>query len=119
MKTLYPDALLADIIGAGPGSRVDIVSRLMYYIKHNKLQDRLDKRWVDSDAKLSKIFGARFNIFLIAGMIAKHVSSKAYGTSVHVNEVEEETTQEAWLAESDCGLPRVAGEALAQSQADS
>jgi chromatin remodeling complex protein RSC6 len=50
------------------------VSKLWAYIKKNKLQDAVNKRMVNADAKLKEIFGkAQVSMFEMAGLIGKHV----------------------------------------------
>jgi chromatin remodeling complex protein RSC6 len=51
-----------------------VVSKLWAYIKKNGLQDKVNKRLVNADAKLKEIFGkAQVSMFELAGLIGKHV----------------------------------------------
>ena len=54
-----PSADLADIIGKGPMPRSEVVSKIWDYIKQHNLQDANDKRQINADAKLEKIFGKK------------------------------------------------------------
>src|SRR5450830_2085021 len=57
MKALTPSAALAAIVGATPLPRTDVTKKVWEYIKKNKLQDELQKRVINADAKLKEIFG--------------------------------------------------------------
>src|SRR6476469_6495901 len=74
MKALTPSPQLAAVVGSAPLPRTEVVSKLWAYIKKNKLQDSVNKRMVNADAKLKDIFGkAQVSMFEMAGLIGKHV----------------------------------------------
>ncbi|HMA08822.1 MAG TPA: SWIB/MDM2 domain-containing protein [Ramlibacter sp.] len=74
MKALTPSPQLAAVVGAAPLPRTEVVSKLWAYIKKNKLQDAVNKRMVNADAKLKEIFGkGQVSMFEMAGLIGKHV----------------------------------------------
>jgi len=74
MKALTPSAALAAVIGDKAIPRTEIVSKLWVYIKKHGLQDKLNKRMVNADAKLKEVFGkAQVSMFEMAGLIGKHV----------------------------------------------
>ena len=74
MKALTPSAALAAIVGATPLPRTEVVSKLWTYIKKNKLQDAVNKRMINADAKLKEIFGKmQVSMFEMAGLIGKHL----------------------------------------------
>ncbi len=74
MKPLTPSPQLAAVVGSSPMPRTEVVSKLWAYIKKNKLQDSVNKRMVNADAKLKEIFGkAQVSMFEMAGLIGKHV----------------------------------------------
>ncbi len=74
MKALTPSVELADIVGEGPLPRTEVVRRLWEYIKKNDLQDPSNKRTINSDATLIKIFGKpQLSMFEMAGHIGKHL----------------------------------------------
>ena len=74
MKALTPSAALGAVVGATPLPRTEVVSKLWIYIKKNKLQDAVNKRMINSDAKLKEIFGkAQVSMFEMAGLIGKHL----------------------------------------------
>ena len=59
MKPLTPDAALAAVVGSKPLPRTEIVKQLWVYIKKNKLQDAKEKRNINADANLLKVFGGK------------------------------------------------------------
>jgi len=74
MKPLTPSAALAAVVGSDPLPRTEIVSKLWVYIKANNLQDPANKRMINADAKLKKVFDKpQVSMFEIAGLIGKHV----------------------------------------------
>ena len=54
-----PSADLAEIVGTNDLPRSEVVSKVWDYIKSNNLQDPKDKRQINADAKLEKIFGKK------------------------------------------------------------
>ena len=74
MKALSLSPALAAVVGDKPLPRTEIVSKLWIYIKANKLQDSINKRMINADAKLKAVFGkAQVSMFEMAGLIGKHV----------------------------------------------
>ena len=56
-KPLTPSADLAVIVGKDPLPRGQVVSKVWDYIKKHDLQDAKDRRQINGDAALQKIFG--------------------------------------------------------------
>ena len=74
MKPLTPSAALAAVVGKEPLPRTEIISKLWVYIKEHNLQDPANKRMINADAKLKKIFDKpQVSMFEMAGLIGKHV----------------------------------------------
>lgn len=74
MKALTPSAALAAIVGKGPLPRTEVVKQMWVYIKKNKLQDAVNKRMINADAKLKEVFGkVQVSMFEMAGLIGKHL----------------------------------------------
>jgi len=74
MKALTPSAALAAVVGNSPLPRTEVVSKLWTYIKKNKLQDAVNKRMINADAKLKEVFGkVQVSMFEMAGLIGKHL----------------------------------------------
>ena len=74
MKPLTPDAALAAVVGAKPLARTEIVKQLWVYIKKHGLQDSVNKRLINADAKLKEVFGkVQVSMFELAALIGKHL----------------------------------------------
>ncbi len=74
MKALTPSAALAAVVGATPLARTEVVKQLWVYIKKHKLQDAVNKRMINADAKLKEVFGKmQVSMFEMAGLIGKHL----------------------------------------------
>lgn len=74
MKPVQPDTDLAAIVGSTPIPRTEIIKKMWDYIKANGLQDKINKRNINGDAKLLKLFGKpQVTMFELAGIISKHV----------------------------------------------
>ena len=75
MKPLTPSAALAEVVGSSPLPRTQVVKKLWDYIKKNKLQDPKNKRNINPDAKLAKVFGssASIDMFKMTSKVSKHL----------------------------------------------
>lgn len=74
MKPMTPSDALAAIIGKGPFPRTEVTKKVWEYIKKHKLQDELNKRMINADAKLKAIFNkAQASMFEMTKMISGHL----------------------------------------------
>jgi upstream activation factor subunit UAF30 len=74
MKAMTPSAALAAIIGDKPLPRTEVTKKVWEYIKKNKLQDAVNKRMINADAKLKEIFKkAQASMFEMTKMINGHL----------------------------------------------
>ena len=74
MKALTLSPELSAVVGDKPLPRTEIVSKLWVYIKANDLQDKTNKRMINTDTKLRAVFGKpQVSMFEMAGLIGKHV----------------------------------------------
>jgi chromatin remodeling complex protein RSC6 len=74
MKAMTPSAALAAIIGDKPMPRTEVTKKVWEYIKKNKLQDAVNKRMINADAKLKEIFKkAQASMFEMTKMINSHL----------------------------------------------
>jgi len=75
MKAMTPSALLAEVVGSKPIPRGQITKNLWAYIKKNGLQDKVNKRMINADEKLKKIFGGKsvVNMFEMTKLVSKHL----------------------------------------------
>ena len=75
MAPLTPSDALAAIVGAKALPRTECVKKLWVYIKKHKLQDKKNKRMINPDAALGKVFGGSkgVNMFAMMGLLKKHL----------------------------------------------
>ena len=76
MKPLAVSADLAAVVGKGPLPRSEVVKKLWVYIKSNNLQDPKNKRNINADEALKKVFGGKavVNMFEMTKLVSKHLS---------------------------------------------
>jgi len=76
MRPMNVSPELAAIVGKGPMPRPEVVKKLWAYIKKNKLQDAKNKRNINADENLKKVFGgkATVNMFEMTKLVSKHLS---------------------------------------------
>jgi len=76
MKPLNVSAELAVIVGKGPMPRSEVVKALWKYIKGNNLQDAKNKRNINADEALKKVFGGKsvVNMFEMTKLVSRHLS---------------------------------------------
>jgi len=76
MKPMSISAELAEVVGKGPMPRSEVVKALWVYIKKNNLQDPKNKRNINADAKLQKVFDGKkvVNMFEMTKLVSKHLS---------------------------------------------
>ncbi len=74
MKPMTPSAMLAAVVGAMPLPRTEVVKKIWDYIKKNKLQDANNKRMINADEKLRKVFGKpQVSMFEMTKIISQHL----------------------------------------------
>ena len=74
MKALTPSAALAAIVGKAPLPRTEVVKKMWVYIKAHNLQDAVNKRMINADAKLKAVFGkVKADMFEMQSLIGKHL----------------------------------------------
>ena len=74
IQLMVPSAELAAVVGPGPLSRSEMVSRFWSYIKKHKLQDKGNQRMINADEKLEKIFGKpQVLMFEMSALVARHL----------------------------------------------
>ncbi len=71
--TVSPE--LAKVIGTAPSSRPQIVKKMWDYIKQNDLQDKNNRRMINADDNLKKVFDGKeqISMFELAKVISTHV----------------------------------------------
>jgi upstream activation factor subunit UAF30 len=74
MKAMTPSPALAAIVGATPLPRTEVTKQVWVYIKKHKLQDEVNRRMINADAKLKEIFKkAQASMFEMTKMINEHL----------------------------------------------
>jgi upstream activation factor subunit UAF30 len=75
MKPLNVSSELAAVVGKGPMPRSEVVKKMWVYIKKNNLQDAKNKRNINADDNLKKVFGkGQVNMFEMTKLVSKHLS---------------------------------------------
>jgi chromatin remodeling complex protein RSC6 len=74
MKALTPSAALAAVVGSNPLPRTEVTKKVWDYIKKNKLQDAMNRRMINADAKLKEIFKkAQVSMFEMTKLISNNL----------------------------------------------
>jgi upstream activation factor subunit UAF30 len=75
MAPLTPSSELGAIVGNKPLPRTEIVKKTWDYIKKNGLQDKTNRRMINTDEKLKAVFGNKnqISMFEIAKGVNNHV----------------------------------------------
>ena len=76
MKPMTISEDLAVVVGKGPMPRSEVVKALWVYIKKNDLQDPTNRRNINADAALLKVFGGKktVSMFEMTKLVSKHLS---------------------------------------------
>jgi upstream activation factor subunit UAF30 len=70
-----PSADLAAIVGSTPIPRSEVTKRVWDYVKQHGLQDQTNKRMINADDKLGKVFGGKkqVSMFEMTALVNKHL----------------------------------------------
>lgn len=76
-KPMNLSAELEAIVGKGPMPRTEVVKGLWAYIKKNGLQDQQNKRNINADDNLRKIFDGKDSVsmFEMTKLVSKHLTN--------------------------------------------
>jgi chromatin remodeling complex protein RSC6 len=76
MKALNIGPVLQPIVGSKPLPRTEVVKKLWEYIKKNNLQDAKERRNINADENLKKVFGGKktVSMFEMTKLVSKHLS---------------------------------------------
>ena len=76
MKPMNVSPELAAIVGSGPMPRSEVVKKLWVYIKAHGLQDATNKRNINADESLKKVFGGKetVSMFEMTKLVSRHLS---------------------------------------------
>jgi len=72
---MTPTAELAAVIGPKPRPRSEVAKSLWDYIKKHKLQDAKNRRNINADEALKKVFGGKktVSMFEMTALVSKHL----------------------------------------------
>ncbi len=75
MRPMNLSPELSDVIGAKAIPRTEVTKKIWNYIKKNDLQDKVNRRMINADDKLKKIFGGKkkVSMFEMTKLISKHM----------------------------------------------
>lgn len=75
MKPLTPSADLAVVVGSKAIPRTEVVKKIWAYIKKNGLQDSKNRRNINADAALKKVFSGKgqVSMFEMTKYVSKHL----------------------------------------------
>ena len=75
MRPVTPSDTLAEVVGSKPIPRTEVTKKLWGYIKRNGLQDKSNRRMINSDDKLKPVFGGRSQVsmFEMTKLVSRHL----------------------------------------------
>lgn len=75
MRPVQPDTALSAVVGSNPLPRTELTKKLWSYIKRKGLQDKVNKRMINADENLKRVFGGRNKVtmFEMTSLVNKHV----------------------------------------------
>ena len=73
MKPLQPDEDLAAVVGEKPLPRTEVTKKIWAYINKHGLKDSKDKRRINADEKLLKVFDGKKQVTMFE--MSKHISN--------------------------------------------
>ena len=75
MKPMSPDATLAEVVGSKAIPRTQVTKKLWDYIKKHRLQDSKNRRMINADEALKKVFGGKkqVSMFEMTKLVSKHL----------------------------------------------
>lgn len=76
MKPMKLSSELEAVVGKGPMPRSEVVKGLWVYIKKHGLQDQTNKRNINADENLKKVFGGKSQVsmFEMTKLVSAHLS---------------------------------------------
>ncbi len=76
MKPMMPSAALAEVVGSSAMPRTEITKKVWDYIKKRGLQDSVNRRMINADEALRRVFGGKSQVsmFEMTKLVNKHLS---------------------------------------------
>jgi len=77
MKPMQPSEELAAVVGTRPISRPEVTKRIWEYIRKNGLQDAKNRRQINADDRLRRVFGGRrqVSMFDMPKLVNNHLGN--------------------------------------------
>jgi len=74
---MQPSADLAAVVGTRPISRPEVTKRIWEYIRKNGLQDAKNRRQINADDRLRRVFGGRrqVSMFDMPKLVNNHLGN--------------------------------------------
>jgi upstream activation factor subunit UAF30 len=74
---VQPSPELSAVIGSKPMPRSEVTKKVWDYIKANGLQDQQNKRMINADDNLKKVFGGKkqVSMFEMTALVNKHLKA--------------------------------------------
>ena len=75
MRPMTLTEALGAVVGNNPIPRTQVTKKLWLYIKKHNLQDKVNRRMINPDEKLAKVFGSKraVNMFKMTKLVSKHM----------------------------------------------
>ncbi|HEV8242070.1 MAG TPA: SWIB/MDM2 domain-containing protein [Thermoanaerobaculia bacterium] len=75
MAPVQPDEALGAVVGNSPLPRTEITKKVWDYIRANGLQDKTDRRTINADDKLKKVFNGKSSVtmFEMTKLVNGHI----------------------------------------------
>ena len=75
MRPMTLSEALGAVVGYKAIPRTEVTKKIWAYIKKNKLQDQVNRRMINADEKLKKVFGGKkkVNMFEMTKLVSKHM----------------------------------------------
>jgi chromatin remodeling complex protein RSC6 len=75
MRPMSVSDALGAVVGNKPIPRTEVTKKLWAYIKKNGLQDKVNRRMINADEKLKKVFGgkSKVSMFEMTKLVSKHM----------------------------------------------
>jgi chromatin remodeling complex protein RSC6 len=76
MRPMNVSEALGQVVGHRAIPRTEVTKKLWAYIKRNGLQDNVNRRMINADDKLARIFGGKkkVSMFEMTKLVSKHMS---------------------------------------------
>jgi chromatin remodeling complex protein RSC6 len=75
MRPMSVSEDLSAVVGSAPIPRTEVTKKLWAYIKRNGLQDAVNRRLINADEKLRRVFGgkSKVSMFEMTKLVSKHL----------------------------------------------